>query len=80
MRRPASHLVTGLTLVCAARSETYFLNVLQPVMSVASQFIHWEQTKKGTRLELVLSSQYNVTEDTGKPSVPFLPSFVGCLS
>ncbi|BGO92158.1 hypothetical protein NBRC10512_000889 [Rhodotorula toruloides] len=53
----------------AEASETYFVNVLQPVMSVATQFVsHWQPTRKGTRLELVLSSQYGVVEGTGKPS------------
>ncbi|BGP25352.1 hypothetical protein Rt10032_c04g1938 [Rhodotorula toruloides] len=53
----------------AEASETYYANVLQPVMSVATQFIrHWEPMRNGTRLELVLSSQYSVSEGTGKPS------------
>ncbi|BGP00226.1 hypothetical protein RTBOTA2_003589 [Rhodotorula toruloides] len=53
----------------AEASETYFVNVLQPVMSVATQLVrHWDPMKNGTRLELVLSSQYSVVEGTGKPS------------
>ncbi|BGP32836.1 hypothetical protein JCM10296v2_004621 [Rhodotorula toruloides] len=51
----------------AEASETYFANVLQPVMSVATQFVrHWDPMKNGTHLELVLSSQYSVTEGTSK--------------
>lgn len=44
-------------------------------MSVATQLVrHWDPMKNGTRLELVLSSQYSVVEGTGKPFVRLFPS------